>query len=85
METLVKVISVSAATVALFIALVVLGPVIGIVAGWACTLVGLEGIIRSGMAGIGLPFAADTPLWVIGGALGFFGGFFKASTSVSKS
>ena len=66
-----------------FFLLIILGPLVGIAAGWACTLVGLEGIIRTGFAALSLTIPPEVPLWVVGGALGFIGGFFKASTAAT--
>jgi hypothetical protein len=68
-----------------FFALIVLGPLVGMLAGWACTLIGLEGIIRTGFAALSLAIPPDVPLWVVGGALGFIGGFFKSSTATNKT
>jgi hypothetical protein len=67
-----------------FLSLMVLGPLVGMLAGWLCTLIGLEGIIRTGFAALSIVIPPDVPLWVVGGALGFLGGFFKSSTSISS-
>lgn len=59
----------------------IIGTLLGAFTGWLLMWVGIAPWVYDGFAQLGLHV---TNLWQVGAALGFVGGFFKASLEVKK-
>jgi len=68
---------------AVFFAAPILGVLGGAFSGWVLTVVGFEPLIVGFMGRLGVNIDG-LPLWHVGAAMGFLGGFLKTSVSQSS-